>query len=82
MSITDLREAEIESARTTVTVLTLCGNVEVYVPARVNVHVGGVAVVGDRRTWGPTFRTAWRPGALRSHSACSVPSMFGMCPAI
>jgi Domain of unknown function (DUF1707)/Cell wall-active antibiotics response 4TMS YvqF len=48
----DLRQAEIESERTTVNVFAVFGNVDVYVPAGVNVDVGGVTVAGHRRTWG------------------------------
>lgn len=48
----DLRDAQIDAARTTVTVLTLLGNTDVYVPEGVNVEVGGLAVLGHRRDWG------------------------------
>lgn len=48
----DLRHAEIESERTTVNVLAFFGNVDVYVPAGINVDMGGVTIVGHRRTWG------------------------------
>lgn len=48
----DLRQAEIESERTTLNVLTFFGNVDVYVPAGVNVDVGGLTVIGHRRMWG------------------------------
>ncbi len=54
----DLRQAEIESARTTVTVLTLFGNVDVYVPA---IPKRGPRRSDGRRTpadVGSTFRTA------------------------
>lgn len=48
----DLRQAEIQAERTTVTVLAVFGNVDVYVPAGVNVDVGGLTIFGHRRTWG------------------------------
>jgi hypothetical protein len=48
----DLRRAEIDSERTTVNVFAVFGNVDVYVPAGINVDVGGVTVGGHRRTWG------------------------------
>jgi hypothetical protein len=48
----DLRQAEIQAERTTVTVLAGFGNVDVYVPAGVNVDVGGLTIFGHRRTWG------------------------------
>lgn len=48
----DLRQAEIESERTTVNILTFFGNVDVYVPAGVNVDLGGMTVIGHRRMWG------------------------------
>jgi hypothetical protein len=48
----DLRQAEIEAQRTTVTILAGFGNIDVYVPAGINVDVGGFTVFGHRRTWG------------------------------
>ena len=48
----DLRQAEIESNRTTVTVLAVFGNVDVYVPASINVDAGGITIFGHRRTRG------------------------------
>jgi DUF1707 SHOCT-like domain/Cell wall-active antibiotics response LiaF, C-terminal len=48
----DLRQAEIQAQRTTVTVLAVFGNIDVYVPAGINVDVGGLTVFGHRRTWG------------------------------
>ena len=48
----DLRQAEIDAERTTVNVLTVFGNVDVYVPGGVNVDVGGATIIGHRRTWG------------------------------
>jgi hypothetical protein len=48
----DLREAEIQAQRTTLTVLVGFGNVDVYVPENVNVTVSGVTIGGRRREWG------------------------------
>jgi hypothetical protein len=48
----DLRQAEIDGPETTVTVLAAFGNVDLYVPERVNVDVQGVTVFGRRREWG------------------------------
>jgi hypothetical protein len=48
----DLREAQIDADRSDVEVLGFFGNVDVYVPAGVNVEVGGLAVFGHRREWG------------------------------
>ena len=56
----DLRQAEIQSQRTTLTVLVGVGNVDVYVPENVNVTVSGVTIGGHRREWGEDIE---RPGA-------------------
>jgi hypothetical protein len=48
----DLREAQIEAAVTTVRVLAIFGNVDVYVPERVDTDVGGLTIVGHRCEWG------------------------------
>ncbi|HEY4465925.1 MAG TPA: DUF1707 domain-containing protein [Streptosporangiaceae bacterium] len=48
----DLREATIDQSDTTMTVVALCGNIDIYVPAGVNVDVTGLAVFGHRRDWG------------------------------
>jgi Domain of unknown function (DUF1707)/Cell wall-active antibiotics response 4TMS YvqF len=48
----DLREATIDRAATTMTVLAFCGNLDVYVPEGVNVDVSGLALFGHRRDWG------------------------------
>ena len=48
----DLRQAEIQAQRTTLTVFVGLGNVDVYVPENVNVTVSGVTVGGRRREWG------------------------------
>ena len=48
----DLREAEVGGLATTVFVLALCGNVDVYVPERIGIDVSGVTVFGHRRQWG------------------------------
>ena len=56
----DLREAQIDAATSRVNVVALFGNVDVYVPAGVDVVVGGLAIFGHRRDWG---RDEARPGA-------------------
>jgi Domain of unknown function (DUF1707) len=56
----DLREAEADGAVSTVTVLALFGNADVYVPEGIEVEVGGVSVLGHRRDWG---RDLARPDA-------------------
>ncbi len=56
----DLRDAEITSDRTSVTVLAFFGNVDVYVPEGIWVDVSGLSVVGHRREWG---RHAAQPDA-------------------
>lgn len=48
----DLREASIESPRTSVIVIALLGNVDVYVPEGIDVDVSGGAIIGHRRDWG------------------------------
>jgi hypothetical protein len=48
----DLREAEIGSPETVVTVLVAFSNVDLYVPVGVNVEVGGVSILGHCRDWG------------------------------
>ena len=60
----DLRDATIEQRRTTLTVLAAFGNVDLYVPEGVNVHVGGISVFGHRRDWG---RDAVHPDAPAVH---------------
>jgi hypothetical protein len=48
----DLRDAEVGGLATTVCVLALCGNVDLYVPERVGMDVTGLTVFGHRRQWG------------------------------
>ncbi len=48
----DLREATIDEPNTTMAVVAVCGNIDIYVPAGVNVDVSGLAVFGHRRDWG------------------------------
>ena len=48
----DLRGAEITSGRTSLIVLALLGNVDVYVPEGISVDVTGLNVFGHRREWG------------------------------
>jgi len=58
----DLREASVDGLQSTVTVLALVGNVDVYVPEGIDVDVGGVTIFGHRRDWGRDVST---PGAAR-----------------
>jgi Domain of unknown function (DUF1707)/Cell wall-active antibiotics response 4TMS YvqF len=60
----DLRDATMDEARATVTVLAAFGNVDVYVPEGANVDVGGLTVFGHRRDWG---RDAGQPDAPSIH---------------
>jgi hypothetical protein len=60
----DLREAEMDSPQTAMTVLVVLGNVDVYAPDGIDVDVGGITAFGHRREWG---RDAPRPGAPRVH---------------
>jgi hypothetical protein len=48
----DLREAEVAGLATTVFLLVLFGNVDLYVPERIGIDVSGVTVFGHRRQWG------------------------------
>lgn len=48
----DLREAEIDGVETTLTIVLVFGNADVYVPEGINVDVGGLTVFGRRRDWG------------------------------
>jgi hypothetical protein len=48
----DLREASIEKPRTSLSVLAVLGNVDVYVPEGIDVDVGGLTIFGHRRDWG------------------------------
>jgi hypothetical protein len=48
----DLREAELDSPESSVTVLVAFGNTDVYVPEGVNATVGGFSAFGHRRDWG------------------------------
>jgi Cell wall-active antibiotics response 4TMS YvqF len=48
----DLREATIDQPQTTVAIVAVCGNIDVYIPEGVNVDVTGVTLSGHRRDWG------------------------------
>jgi hypothetical protein len=48
----DLREAEVAGLTTTVFLLVLFGNVDLYVPQRIGIDVTGVTVFGHRRQLG------------------------------
>lgn len=56
----DLRQAEIEHDEVTITVFTIMGGTEVYVPEGIEVDVGGLAVMGANDEHG--HDTAPRPG--------------------
>jgi DUF1707 SHOCT-like domain len=48
----DLRQAEIDAERSTVTALIGFGNIDIYVPEGVHVDVRGLTLLGRRREWG------------------------------
>jgi uncharacterized protein DUF1707 len=48
----DLREASVDGLLSTVSVLALVGNVDVYVPEGIDVDVSGLTAFGHRRDWG------------------------------
>jgi len=48
----DLGEASIENRRTSVSVLAILGNIDVYVPEGIDVDVSGLTIFGHRRDWG------------------------------
>jgi hypothetical protein len=54
----DLREASIESRRTSVHVVAIFGNVDVYVPEGIDVDVSGLTIFGHRRDWGRDVATS------------------------
>ncbi len=60
----DLREAEIERPETSVMILALFGNSDIYVPEGVNVDIDGVTIFGHNREWG---RDIGRPDAPTIH---------------
>ncbi len=60
----DLRDATMDEERAAVTVLAVCGNVDVYVPEGVNVDVAGLTVFGHRRDFG---HDAGQPDAPSIH---------------
>jgi hypothetical protein len=48
----DLREAEVEGPETTVLLLTVFSNADIYVPEGVDVEISGFTIFGHRREWG------------------------------
>lgn len=61
----DLRGAEISGLESTITVVALIGDVTVVVPEGVDVEIGGVLLIGDRRHDAPS--TPPHPGAPVVH---------------
>ena len=57
----DLREAEIEGERATVSVFVAFGNVDIYVPEKIDVVVGGLIPFGRHREWGRDTATPDAP---------------------
>lgn len=57
----DLRQAQLESRRTTVLVLAIFGNVDVYVPEGVDADPSGLALGGHVRSWGRDAAHAGAP---------------------
>ena len=68
----DLRDASVAGARTSLWVLAVLGNVDVYVPDDVEVEVSGLAMIGHRRDWGDGVDRTWAPLI-----AVRVVSLFG-----
>ncbi len=57
----DIREAEVGRPETSIIVLALFGNVDIYVPDAVNVDLGGLTIFGHSREWGPDIARADDP---------------------
>jgi Domain of unknown function (DUF1707)/Cell wall-active antibiotics response 4TMS YvqF len=84
----DLREAIIDRPQTTMVILAVCGNIDVYVPAGVTVDVSGLTLFGHRRDWGndvtaPRRPHHQRPGRrrLRDHRHLAGPGHHARCHA-
>jgi hypothetical protein len=60
----DLRQARVDRRETVITVLAVCGNVDIYVPDAVYADVSGIAVLGHLRAKG---QPAARPDAPAIH---------------
>jgi hypothetical protein len=60
----DLRQARVDRRETVITVLAVCGNVDIYVPDAVYADVSGIAVLGHLRARG---QPAGRPDAPAIH---------------
>ena len=75
----DLRQAKFDKSESTATILVAFGNVDVYVPATVNVHVSGLTIFGHRRDRGSAVRCRTRPPSTFGCSAGSRPLMCGTC---
>lgn len=57
----DLREATIDRPQTTMAVLAVCGNLDVYVPEGVSVDVTGLGLSGHCRDWGRETGAPYAP---------------------
>lgn len=57
----DLRDVTVDRWETTVRVLAVFGNVDIYLPEGVDVDVNGVTLLGHRRDWGSRSGTAGAP---------------------
>lgn len=57
----DLRDVTVDQWETTVRVLAVFGNVDIYVPEGVDVDVNGVTLLGHRRDWGRGTERAGAP---------------------
>jgi Domain of unknown function (DUF1707)/Cell wall-active antibiotics response 4TMS YvqF len=69
----DLRQAVIDQPHTTVNLLLVCGNVDVYVPEHVNVDVSGVTMFGHLRDRGQDLAAADAPTIhVRAAGCCAT----------
>jgi Domain of unknown function (DUF1707)/Cell wall-active antibiotics response 4TMS YvqF len=69
----DLRDAVMDQPRAAVTLLLVCGNVDVYVPEHVNVEVSGVTIFGHLRDRGRDVAAADAPTIrIRAAGCCAT----------
>lgn len=69
----DLRQAEVSGPVASLTAIVLFGNIDLYVPEGIEVDLGGLAVIGHRREWGPDVEPLPGTPLLRVH----IFSLFG-----